>query len=102
LKKEYRFWVYIMANHNNRVLYIGMTNDIARRAFEHQNKLVKGFTSRYNVNKLVYFEEHQYADKAIEREFLLKTWQREWKMKLVEKSNPHWEDLTSTLMETVY
>lgn len=96
-RRSYRFWVYIMANINHHVLYIGMTNDIARRMYEHVHGVVEGFTSEFRVHKLVYFEEYQYVHDAIAREKQLKQFRREDKLKLIEESNPGWEDLALNL-----
>ena len=89
------YYVYIMANFTNKVLYIGVTNDLERRVFEHKNKLIKGFTQRYNVKKLVYFETTSNIDSAIEREKQLKGWIREKKDELIKSLNPKWTDLSS-------
>jgi putative endonuclease len=84
----------MLTNRTNRVLYIGMTNDLERRMFEHKNKLVEGFTKRYNLTKLVYYEVTNDADSAIKREKQLKNWHREWKINLITESNPEWNDLS--------
>ncbi len=82
-------------NHTNSTLYIGVTNDLKRRLYEHKNKLVEGFTSKYNVNKLVYFEETTDIKSAIQREKNLKKWKREWKNELMQKNNPEYKDLSN-------
>ncbi len=87
------FYVYIICNKHNNVLYIGMTNDLVRRVLEHKCKAAKGFTAKYNCYKLVWFEEHQHSDDALKREMLLKNWRRSWKNELVESENPEWQDL---------
>jgi len=87
-------YVYIMASMNNRALYIGSTNNLPRRVFEHKDHLVKGFTDKYNITKLVYFEEAQDITSAGLREKKLKNRSRDYKVKLIEKSNPKWRDLT--------
>ena len=92
-----QYYVYILTNWNNKVMYIGVTNDLARRVYEHKNKLVKGFASRYNVNKLVYFEYTSDVKAAIEREKQLKGWIRKRKNELVEQVNPQWNDLSEEL-----
>ena len=76
-------------------MYVGVTNNLERRIYEHENKLIKGFTEKYNVNKLVYFEETQDVNAAIEREKEIKKWRREKKNQLVNLMNPKWDDLTS-------
>ena len=87
----------MMASENNRILYIGFTNGLKRRVEEHQLNLNKGFTWKYNVNKLVYFEPFYYVEDAILREEQLKKWNREWKDNLIRKSNPDFHDLTATI-----
>jgi len=78
-------------------LYIGTTSDLARRVWEHKNKAVPGFTRRYNVDRLVWFEVHESADAALRREKQLKEWRRDWKINLIERDNPHWTDLYPNL-----
>jgi putative endonuclease len=89
-----QYFVYILTNKSNKVLYIGVTNNLERRMYEHKNKMIDGFTKRYNLTKLVYFEETCDVRSAIEREKKLKNWHREWKMKLIAKFNPEWKDLS--------
>ena len=91
------YFVYILTNWNNKVMYIGVTNNLARRIYEHKNKLAEGFTKRYNVNKLVYFETTPDVRAAIEREKQLKGWVRKRKDALVESENPEWKDLSDEL-----
>jgi putative endonuclease len=88
------YYVYILASQKNGTLYIGMTNILERRIYEHKNKMVKSFTSKYDVNKLMYFEEYNSYQDAFEREYQLKKWKRAWKINLIEKDNPLWEDLS--------
>jgi putative endonuclease len=95
--KKYQFYVYIMTNDNNRVLYIGITNNIRQRVIEHREGVHKGFTYLYNVTKLVYVERFKYVNNAILREKQLKEWRRAWKNELVNASNPDWHDLFPTL-----
>ena len=85
--------VYILASKRNGTLYIGMTSDLIKRIWEHKNKLVEGFTKKYHVHQLVYFEQHQDMLSAITREKQLKKWNRAWKIALIEKDNPDWRDL---------
>lgn len=84
----------MLTNYNNKVLYTGVTNNLCRRLYEHKSKLIKGFTEKYNVNKLVYFEESNNPEAAIKREKQIKGWKREKKNNLIEKMNPKWEDLS--------
>ena len=95
--KEHRYFVYILTN-KSRTLYIGVTNDLVRRVYAHKNKLVDGFTKKYNINQLVYFEETASVLEAIAREKQLKGWLRAKKVTLVESSNPHWRDLGIELL----
>ena len=92
--KHYNFHVYILTNWNNKVMYIGMTNNLERRLHEHKSKLVDGFTRKYNVNKLVYFEHTTDVHAALAREKEIKKWRREKKDKLVVSMNPDWRDLS--------
>jgi putative endonuclease len=87
------YWVYIMSG-RTRTLYVGVTNDIERRTYEHRNKSVPGFTSKYGLDRLVYFEEHGAICDAIEREKQIKSWRREKKVALIESLNPRWRDLS--------
>lgn len=89
-----RYWVYILTNWNNKVLYIGVTNNLHRRIYEHKQKLVEGFTKKYNLTKLVYFEEFTNINDAIVNEKKLKGWIRSKKNKLIEINNPKWRDLS--------
>ncbi|MBI2092855.1 MAG: GIY-YIG nuclease family protein [Deltaproteobacteria bacterium] len=88
-----QFYVYIMANHRNTVIYTGVTGDLMKRVYEHKEKLVKGFTARYNVNKLVHFEIFSDPPSAISREKQIKAGSRQDKIKLIEKINSGWKDL---------
>ena len=92
-------WVYIMASAPHGTLYVGVTSDLVRRAWEHRNDAQPGFTRRYGVKSLVYFEEHDDISAAIQREKRLKKWQRDWKIELIERSNPHWSDLYDSLIK---
>lgn len=87
------YYVYLLASDRNRTLYIGVTNDIVRRVFEHKSKVVPGFTKRYAVDKLVWYEIYDDPTSAITREKELKKWRREWKVRLIEEQNPQWIDL---------
>ncbi|VAX21377.1 Excinuclease ABC, C subunit-like [hydrothermal vent metagenome] len=88
------FYVYIMTNKNDTVLYTGVTNNLERRVYEHKNKLSEGFTEKYNVTKLVYYESTKNALSAIGREKQIKGWVRKKKVSLIEEVNPDWEDLS--------
>ena len=90
-----KYYVYILANKTNSTLYIGVTNDLKRRIYEHKNKLYEGFSAKYNVNKLVHFEECSDIKSAIQREKNLKKWKRVWKNELIEKTNPEYKDLSA-------
>ncbi|MGA2516336.1 MAG: GIY-YIG nuclease family protein [Thermodesulfobacteriota bacterium] len=88
-----QYYVYIMTNKNNRVLYTGITNDLKRRAYEHKEKLVDGFTKKYNVSKLVYYEAHEDPENAILREKKIKAGSRQKKIDLINSMNKEWRDL---------
>ena len=90
------YYVYILSNWDDSVLYIGVTSDLKRRLYEHQNRLADGFTARYNVHKLVYFEYTNDVRSAIDREKQLKGWRRDKKNALISKANPEWIDLSKT------
>ena len=88
------YWVYIiLASHLGGTLYIGVTNDLIRRVYEHRSKAVAGFTKKYGVSRLVYFEQFSDIEFAIRREKRLKKWPRAWKIRLIEEANPDWLDL---------
>ena len=89
--KEY--YVYILANKRGGVLYLGTTNDLMRRVYEHRQGLVEGFTKKYCIDRLVYYEQTNDVMSAITREKQIKKWNRKWKIRLIEKCNPRWEDL---------
>ncbi|MDA3945108.1 MAG: GIY-YIG nuclease family protein [Helicobacteraceae bacterium] len=90
--------VYILASHKNGTLYIGVTSDLIKRVYEHKNSLSDGFTKKYKVYDLVYFEQFQDMNSAIEREKQLKAWKRQWKTELIEKSNVNWQDLYDEIL----
>ena len=94
MKKNNQYFVYLLVNESKKVMYVGMTNDLERRIYEHKNKLCKGFTAKYNIEKLVYFEETKDVLAAISREKEFKKWRREKKNALVEQTNPEWSDLS--------
>ena len=91
------YYVYILTNWNNRVLYIGITNNLQRRLYEHKHKLIEGFSSKYNLNKRVYFETFEESLLAIAREKELKKWRRQKKDDLIKTLNPEWKDLSAEL-----
>ena len=98
-QSDKKFYVYLMMSSNNRVIYIGVTNSLIRRVYEHRNKLTKGFTNKYNVNKLVYFEQYDYAYEAISREKQLKAGSRKKKFELIKKDNQDFIDLYDQVIE---
>ncbi len=91
---ENKYYVYILTNYDNSLIYIGVTNNLERRLYEHENKLIKGFTEKYYINKLVYFEETSDIESAINREKEIKKWRRDKKDDLVNKSNPEWKEIS--------
>ena len=93
MSRERSFWVYILASRIGGTLYVGVTNDLVRRIYEHRSKFVPGFTKKYGVQRLIYFEQFSNIEAAIQREKRLKKWNRQWKIRLIEESNPNWDDL---------
>jgi putative endonuclease len=87
------YYVYIMANKRNGTLYVGVTGNLVKRVFEHKNNFADGFTKKYSIHNLVYYEQWEDREGAIQREKQIKEWQRKWKLELIEKLNPEWEDL---------
>jgi len=87
------YYVYILANKRNGTLYTGVTGNLIRRVYEHKNDLVEGFTSKYGIHMLVYYESCDSTEAAIQREKNLKFWHRKWKIRLIEEMNPDWKDL---------
>ena len=96
MSRERSFWVYVLASRIG-TFYIGVTNDLVRRVYEHRSKFVPGFTRKYRVDRLIYFEQFSTAEEAIRREKPMKKWNRQWKIQLIEKSNPNWDDLFDTI-----
>ena len=90
--------VYILANDRNGTLYVGVTSDLIKRVHEHKTGAVSGFTRRYQVHQLVWFEQHATMESAIAREKTIKAWRRKWKLELIERQNPYWHDLHHALM----
>lgn len=97
MREEKIYFVYILASQINGTIYIGITNDLQRRVWEHKEGKVHGFTKKYGVDQLVYFEEFGEVDEAIQREKRLKKWKRAWKIRLIHEKNPSWRDLSSEL-----
>lgn len=91
-------YVYIMTNKTNSTLYIGVTSDLVKRIYEHKNALVDGFTKKYNLKKIVFYEVHSDIMEAIKREKQLKAWKREWKVDLIENENRDWNDLYESII----
>lgn len=87
------YYVYILFNQRNGTLYTGVTNDLIRRVYEHKNKFIKGFSKKYNIDKLGHYEIHKDIYSALTREKQIKAWKRIWKIQLIEQSNPDWLDL---------
>lgn len=98
-KTIHQYYVYIITNKKEGVLYIGVTNNLERRMYEHKNKLIKGFSSKYNLDKLMCFEVFQHIEYAIKREKNIKKWKREWKLNLIVNDNFNWEDLSKEWFE---
>jgi len=90
--------VYLLTSSKEGTIYIGVTSDLIKRVWEHKNKVVEGFTKRYNIHLLVWYEQHIDMTAAIQREKVIKSWKREWKINLIEEKNPEWEDLYESLL----
>jgi len=93
------YYVYIVASSRNGTLYIGVTNNLVKRNWQHKNKAFKGFTSKYNVDKLVYFTTFEDVNEAIYFEKKLKNWNRQWKLRIIEEQNPEWIDLSEKMLD---
>lgn len=93
-----QFYVYILCSKRNGTLYTGVTSDLIKRAYQHRNNLADGFTQKYGIHHLVWYEVHQTAESAIPREKQIKKWNRLWKLRLIEKNNPDWKDLYNELV----
>ncbi len=94
------YYVYILASKRNGTLYIGVTNDLVKRVYQHKNELVDGFSKKYHIHNLVYYEQTNDIESAIKREKQLKSWRRLYKLDLIEKDNPNWIDLYDGLVDT--
>tara|TARA_R110002110_G_C13019120_1_gene677665 strand:- start:95 stop:442 length:348 start_codon:yes stop_codon:yes gene_type:complete len=95
------FYVYILASQRNGTLYVGQTDDLIRRVWQHRNKVFRGFTSKYDCNRLVWFSDFHDRDSAVTRERQIKAWKRKWKLDLIEANNPNWADLYENLISYV-
>lgn len=93
-----RYWVYMLCSKRNGILYVGVTNNLAHRIYEHKQKLIEGFTKKYGIDKLVYAEQFNDIQEAICREKRLKKWKRAWKLNLIEEHNPEWKDLYENIL----
>jgi len=93
------FYVYMTASSARGVIYVGMTSDLLGRAWEHRQRALTGFTHRYWVDRLVYYEHHETAEAAVQREYLMKRWRRDWKIRFIESGNPTWRDLYHQLAQ---
>ena len=91
------YYVYILSSKRNGTLYTGVTSDIIKRVYEHKQNVVEGFTKKYNIHMLVWYEIHDSSESAINREKQIKKWKRAWKLKLIEKDNPKWVDLYESI-----
>jgi putative endonuclease len=94
-----QYYLYILASKKNGTLYIGVTNNLLKRVYEHKNNIMGGFTEKYNVHNLVYYETYSNIYDAIAREKRMKKWERKWKIELIEKSNPQWKDLYCDMID---
>ena len=99
MNTQKEFYVYILATARNGTLYVGVTSALAQRIWQHKNDQADGFTKKYHVHTLVWFEKHENAESAITREKQIKEWKRKWKLELVEKSNPTWRDLYEEIIK---
>ena len=101
MKTTHLYYVYILASKIRGTIYIGITNDLQKRVYEHKREIKKGFTEKYGVNKLIYFETFKDVNEAIKREKNLKKWKRAWKIKLIEKDNKKWLDLSKDWYDAI-
>ncbi len=92
--------VYILTSRQNGTIYVGVTSNIVKRIWQHKNNQIKGFTEQYHVHRLVWYELHATMESAITREKQLKNWKRQWKIELIEKTNPHWKDLYDSIKQS--
>jgi putative endonuclease len=96
--KMNQYFVYIMASRQNGTLYVGVTNNLLRRVYEHREGILDGFSKKYDIKRLVYYEIHQDIKEAIAREKRIKSWKRDWKLRLIEEANPEWKDLYEEML----
>jgi putative endonuclease len=94
-----QYYVYILASQKNGTLYVGMTSDLIKRVYEHKQNLIYGFSKKYSVHNLVYYEYYSEAQEAIMREKQIKKWNRKWKLRLIEEKNPKWSDLYNEIIQ---
>jgi putative endonuclease len=94
-----KYYVYILASKKNGTLYVGVTSNLCGRIWQHKNNVLAGFTNKYKIHNLVYYEEHDEVYMAIQREKSIKAWKRKWKLELIEKDNPQWKDLYQNICE---
>ncbi|OGP67718.1 MAG: hypothetical protein A2031_03360 [Deltaproteobacteria bacterium RBG_19FT_COMBO_43_11] len=94
-----QYYVYILASKKNGTIYVGITGDLIKRIYEHKQNLIDGFTKKYNVHDLVYYEVHTEIEEAITREKQIKRWNRKWKLRLIEEKNPGWNDLYNEMAQ---
>ena len=92
-------YVYILASRKNGTLYVGVTSNLIKRVWEHKHDFIEGFTKRYQVHQLVWYEKHETLESAIRREKAIKEWKRKWKLEMIEKTNPKWEDVYNEILE---
>jgi len=102
LKKEHKYYTYILTHEKDHIFYVGVTNNIKRRISEHRKGTYGSHVGRYNIKKLVYFEEHQWIQTAIKREKTIKKWKREWKINIITEQNPDWIDLSKEWDLSIY
>ena len=102
MKKEHKYYTYILTHEKNHIFYVGVTNNIERRISEHKKGTYGSHVGRYNIKKLVYFEEHQWIQTAIKREKTIKKWKREWKINIITEQNPNWIDLSKEWDLSIY
>ena len=98
MSAEKTFWVYLLASAPNGTLYLGVTSNLVQRIWQHKNKVFEGFSAQYDIDKLVWYEQHHNAESAIAREKHIKKWNRAWKIELIQQANPEWQDLYERIL----